>query len=361
MHTVYLCNFNLKNAEKTGGKDRATKQKIEALERQSSKFRAFYLTKGGDAYNILMSFWLDINCAVYIALNRPDFFISRGAVGYFSLVAAKIFGTISVREIHAVASSEIALLPFGRIKKLLLAFYFKIFNQIDMLADVRIFNHPFLLEHYQKLNKVKKGDFYCYNGYSPAGIYQHSSDDVYKKYNLSHGTSYLAFTGAASQWHGIDYLIDLQKEFNKQGDNIRIIIAGGNAAPYDPDGVCLNITPLGEYGCSEIISIATLCLLPVKNNRTSPGSPLKLYDYIGHKKYIVAEDIDGYADEVLRYGVGIAINYENAPQARRKIIDFLHVSERGTDSYPAAPVSWDSRIEYWLQRIAPLKNINQSL
>src|SRR5690625_727845 len=108
MHVVYLCNFNLKNA--VGGKRRATKQKIEALERQSKKFKAYHLSKDGEFYNVVMSLWLDISCGLYILINKPDYFISRGSVGYFSLLMAKLVGTVSAKEVHAILDNELHLL-----------------------------------------------------------------------------------------------------------------------------------------------------------------------------------------------------------------------------------------------------------
>ena len=350
MHVVYLCNFNLKDA--VGGKDRATRQKIEALEKQSSKFKAYYLSKDGELYNVIMSLWLDLCCGFYILYRKPDFFISRGSVGYFSLLMAKLVGAVSAREVHAISSNETHLLPFGKGKKLLLKYYFKIFRGLQRLADVRIFNHPFLLEHYQQEGRAKENDFFCYNGYSPSSVNNFSEEDVYEKYGLSADQEYLVFTGSVSKWHGVDYLISLQEEFNKHGDSYQIIIAGGNSSVYDPDSLCVNISPLNDVGCSEILTIASLCLLPVKNNRISPGSPLKLYDYIGHKKYVIAEDIAGYSDEVENYQVGIAVDFTDAVKTRKEIIKYLdQIKLLSEKDYPLAPVTWDDRVAYWLDKL----------
>src|SRR5690606_39279334 len=39
--------------------------------------------------------------------------------------------------------------------------------------------------------------------------------------------------------------------------------------------------------CCDLIKASDLCLLPVKNNRASPGSPLKLYDYISNGRFVL--------------------------------------------------------------------------
>ena len=67
-----------------------------------------------------------------------------------------------------------------------------------------------------------------------------------------------------------------------------------------------------------MIIAADACLLPVKNNRISPGSPLKLYDYISNNKPVIAEDIIGYSDEVLKYNFGLSVNFEKTKETRKK-------------------------------------------
>lgn len=355
MKIVYICSFNLEKGYR--GKERATRQKAQSLEKKSTSFRLFYPKSKNWIHNFLLCIVLDFKCALYIFRNKPEILISRGSIGYLSIITAKTTGTISAREIHGISNEENSLLPFSKFQRALIKVYFKLFSPLKHLADIRIFNHPFLYEYYKTRNWLKEYDFVCYNGYSPQETKNHARSEVIKKYSLNKNTTYLVFSGSVSKWHGIEYLISLQELFNVNKDNIQIIIAGGNSKPYDPKGLCINFTPLDDKGCSELVSIAALCLLPVKNNRTSPGSPLKLYDYIGHEKYIVAEDILGYSDEVLKYKIGIATPFHDTKRTRENILNYLNrLKQQDFENYPSLPVTWDHRITSWLENISKVLN-----
>lgn len=349
VHIVYFCDFDLGNA--TGGKNRATKQKIEALQRNSEKFKSFYLTKPGHFYKVFFGISLDIQCAFYLLKHRPDALIARGRSNYLSLFVTKLLGIRTAREIHGIFSNESSLLPHKNLKLRLLMLVTKFYSKLNIWADIRIFNHPFVYEYYKKQGKIKPFDIVCYNGFSEGAVAPITKEQAREKYGLEANQRYLAFTGSVSEWHGVEYLVSLQQEFNKHGDNIRIVVGGGSMAKYDSNELCINVSPLNEIGCSELITASDACLLPVKNNRISPGSPLKLYDYIAHKKYIFAQDIAGYADEVEKYEVGCAVNFADPVSTRRVIASFLNKNERYDAVYEDKPVTWDDRVLYWLESI----------
>lgn len=349
MHIVYFCDFDLSNS--TSGKYRATKQKIEALQRKSNQFKAFYLTKPGHFYKVFFGVSLDVQCALYLLRHRPDALIARGGSNYLSLFVTKLLGIRTAREVHGVFSNEINLLPHKGLRLKLIVLITKFYSKLDDLADIRIFNHPFVYEHYKKQGRTKQFDIVCYNGFSTGAATPINKEQSKKKYGLKANQRYLAFTGSVSEWHGVEYLVSLQQEFNRHGDNITIVVAGGSMAEYDSNGLCINVSPLNEVGCSEIITASDACLLPVKNNRISPGSPLKLYDYIAHKKYIFAQDIAGYSDEVERYDIGCTVNFADAASTRLAIANFFKINKQYDDMYEDKPVTWDDRILNWLDNI----------
>jgi hypothetical protein len=147
-------------------------------------------------------------------------------------------------------------------------------------------------------------------------------------------------------WHGVDYLVKLQKEIDELGCKIKIICAGGQVDDeIDPSNYLINISPLDDTGCDEIIDIAKACLLPVRNNRVSPGSPLKLYDYIKNHKFIIAQaEMLGYSDEVEKYGKGICVDFENSTETAAILaklnchIPILTAPEE---------FSWNARMNKW--------------
>lgn len=353
MHIVYFCDFYLGNT--VGGKDRATKQKIEALRKNAAQFKAFYLTKPGDFYKVFFGVLLDIQCALYLLRHKPDALIARGGSNYLSFFITKLLGIRTAREIHGVFDNEINLLPYKGLKLKAIVLITKFYSKLDAWADIRIFNHPFVYEYYKKQGETKQFDIVCYNGFAAGSVAPISKEQAREKYGLEENRKYLAFTGSVSEWHGVEYLVLLQQEFNKHGDNIRIVVGGGCMAKYDPNGLCINISPLNEVGCSEIITASDACLLPVKNNRISPGSPLKLYDYIAHKKYIFAQNIAGYADEVEKYEVGCAVDFSDAVLTRQEVVSFFNKNDQYDNMYGDKPVTWNDRISSWLENIKKYK------
>lgn len=264
---------------------------------------------------------------------------------------------MAVREVHADQLRETKLLPkpFYQISILLLyALYARI---VDYTAHVRIFNHPDLMDWYGKNIKKRNSDFFCYNGFSPEICFaRHAPVEIHQKYGLDPNNKYFVFTGSVASWHGVDLLSELQLELNKRSDKFVIICAGGKIKRSEllNSGI-INISPLGEEGCMEIISIAFACLLPVKAIRISPGSPLKLYDYIAHDKVVVAQSgTRGYADENERYGRGVNVNFLDPASTADTLInlepDSLHPKMQKRE------FSWEQRMLSWVSNLASQAN-----
>jgi hypothetical protein len=157
----------------------------------------------------------------------------------------------------------------------------------------------------------------------------------------------------------VEYLVALQKEFDKHGDQIQIV-AGGGALPPDLDreGVIINISPLDEKDCANLIRASDACLLPVKKVRVSPGSPLKLYDYILNGRFVFSQaGTPGYSDEVEKYGIGIPVDFTCASSARARINKELSSVKLSAWECPEDvlhQISWSSRMKEWLRAIERL-------
>lgn len=226
---------------------------------------------------------------------------------------------------------------------------------LDGLADLRIFNHPHLLAWYRSRARAGINDIWVYNGADFASASELDRYEARQHLFLPQEQRILVFVGAASVWHGVEYLVALQKEFNAHLDDITIVLGGGKVdRDLDPEGVLHNIAPLDERECAVLIRAADACVLPVKEVRISPGSPLKLYDYIVNERYIFAQDgTAGYSDEVLGHGVGAAVDFTEPDCARRAILEWFagerSVPVGGRDLEPA--VSWDARMAEWIAAI----------
>lgn len=347
LNILYLCDFDL---SKGAGKDRATRQKLNALKSKISRLKVISNNFKSSFLRLLAVLFLDVKALTYLLIKRPDWFISRGYAGGLSLLVAKALGILTIREVHANALEESSLLPYKGFKLWVIKNMANLTHKIDMSADVRIFNHPDLLEWYQKSGLAGPRDFYTYNGYDPESKCSISKSNARKIFGFEKDDRVLVFVGAASKWHGVDYLVQLQSEFNSHGDNVKIVFGGGSIAEFDHEGICLSFSPLGDEGCAQLVRAADFCMLPVKANRVSPGSPLKLYDYIVNERFILAQsDTNGYSDEVERFSVGAPIDFTDSVSARKQILSAFQAD--WSRKYPMCPVSWSDRMDEWVEGI----------
>ena len=204
------------------------------------------------------------------------------------------------------------------------------------------------MHFYKKRGAKNKYDITVYNG---AKLEENIHSKEYSKnlLNLDKDKKILAFTGSVSSWHGIDNLIKLQNEFNNNFDNIQIVVGGGEITNLPINNI-VNIFPLDEKGCNHLINSADACLLPIRNNRVSPGSPLKLYQYLlSSRPVITQDDVIGYSDEVLKYEAGISVNFNEPRSARKSIVDFIdnkinEITNGLEKNKLQMGITWDDRV-----------------
>lgn len=77
MRVVYACSFDL---SRFSGKERATRQKLNALKHEVVSLTIFSGTRGSIRNLILLPI-IELRCILYLFNNKTDVFISRGYVG----------------------------------------------------------------------------------------------------------------------------------------------------------------------------------------------------------------------------------------------------------------------------------------
>lgn len=349
MKILYVCHYDTSGYT---GKNRATRQKLAALSRLVESLTILDIKTERSWTKPLLLVATELGALRHVLTKRPDAVISRGFVGALFQPVARKLGITTVREIHADLLGELHLLQKSPAEKLVLALLARVFNRVDLEADVRLFNHPDLLEWYQSIHGVNPADGYVYNGYDPASASTLTRAEARARFNFDGNGRYAVFTGGASRWHGVQYLVELQKELNARQAGITIVCGGGAVEPaLDPEGVLRNITPLDDAGCANLIAASDVCLLPVQKSRVSPGSPLKLYDYIVGRRPVVSQvDTRGYSDEVERYQSGFVTDFTDARRTADALIQFLsETPEAKPDVDPR--FSWNARMESWLEII----------
>ena len=346
---IYACDYSLK---KKSGKSRATKQKLGAIARNKNITLRVFATEDG----WMAPFRLFINefCILFSLFKfKPDVVITRGSAGVLAQVFRPFSSALLVREVHAAGLEELRLLPFKGVKRFFAYLKLSVSLSLDKRVDLRIFNHPQLLEWYENRYEMKGKSCFVYNGFEPSSASTLSQAEARKKFGLAEDVIILVFIGSASKWHGVEYIVSLQRCFNARGDNVQVVCGGGPMEMYDPEQLCLNFSPLDDNECADLIRAGDACLLPVADVRVSPGSPLKLYDYMVNKRIVIAQqDQLGYSDEVDRYNIGITVDFRAPENASALIIEGLSAHKKGDDDYPTCRVSWDDRIDEWLTHIS---------
>lgn len=360
MKILYACSFS---THQGSGKSRATQQKLEALRRSVDNLVVLSPIEVASVLGKLtQAFFLEIKIVWCLLRSESGFqvFVSRGYVGFFSIMIARLRGIWVVREVHANSFEEANILGKTLVARFMLRSAAALSYVLDRCADMRVFNNPSLLEWYRYRGAGGNNDVYVYNGCDPSAKSYLSRDEARERLDLPSDKKLLVFVGSASIWHGVDYLVGLQQLFDINDDNYQIVCGGGMISrEIDPDKRLLNIAPLDDAGCADLIRAADACLLPVKNIRVSPGSPLKLYDYILNGAFVIAQDgAYGYSDEVLRYGVGITVDFTKADYARENIIKIISEGGEvgGYDVDAIVPyITWDARMKEWINAIERLQ------
>lgn len=340
------------------GRSRATRQKIDALRKNGIvMLPVFPLDKKiSRIIHILLS---DFIISYYLIKFRPEVFISRGFTGFFTLKLANILHTFTVRELHSVAQEETDL-EFANYKKIhvlnwkLKSYYNSIVLHLDKSANMRIFNHVALKNWFVEKHFHNDNDIAVYNGFCKTAISSLSMDEARLLLNLKTNRKYLTFVGSVAKWHGTQKLLQLSQELAGIDPDIYVIIGGGRLA-FDEKFYrhVKNITPLDSENAAHLIRASNACLLTVEDSRTSPGSPLKLYDYIGHDKLIISqEETKGYSDEVVLYGKAVLVDFDQPYDAAQAIVSALkHYDSVALNVERAERFTWHARTNTWLHQI----------
>lgn len=355
MKFYYLCSFVPEN---TSGKNRATRQKLDALDKLVDLEVIYPQTKNTKHYAATLAreifLYFDI-------LNQKDVVvISRDFSGILlSLLPRRLRGYYTVREIHSDFLGEIELYNKSVFSKMILYFlgFFK--NLADKKADLRIFNSPTLKMHFEEW-----GDgCYVYNGGETLEhfIQDITTVDCIKAWQHNQSIDFtLCYTGAVSAWHGVDRLVHYIKTMNKNSDcKYGLVLAGGRYHSTDNDDAdfILNISPADPDVCRTVINECHAAMLPCAQIRVSPGSPLKLYDYIMNQCCIVGpKNILGYSDELQRYGKAILVDFEENI-AHEDLEKWLRNSDQHEiNNENQAQFLWSTRMQQWIDYIEQYKS-----
>ena len=263
-----------------------------------------------------------------------------------------------VNEIHAVPWEEIY--SNSIIMRLLVWGY-----KIQYLANARksdliIFNHPKLQRYYIKKFKLFNPSKFFYNGGS--FDYESFKNDGFER--LSDSEIIFSYCGNINFWHGVDKIVPVLEMLADAGFGFKFILSGGQQDAYTrsvrKQFLKFSFVEVHEATSREIlmqhIEASDFCFLPVAQVRTSPGNPIKLFDYVGKgKRVITQKGLEGYSD-LLPESLGhIHIDFDDPQGAAREIGRQIKKSnaevEFGIFDHARTNQSWFAVIDGWLDFI----------
>ena len=353
----------------SSGKEKASREKSEII---SSKYEGrtysvSYTKTNSYIYRIWLFFYLELKYLLlsFTNIKKPDIIISRSVFCFGVYLVGKIYAIPVVREVHGVIEDEAGQIFKSRLLIVIVKIYSYYLNFFIRNSDGIIFNHPTLMDYYikkLKINIEKTPCIYQYNGCNTVDFYHQDRDFAIRELGLDHSKKYLIFLGSVSKWHGVELLLEVFKKINTFNDEFILLIVGSANVRYletlieDCQGI-KNIVFIGSVDiktAKTYLNASSISMIPVADNRISPGSPLKLFDSIACGiPVVVQKDTLGYSDIVEDYGIGISCDFHNTNKAANTILKFMETNREKFRIHnieiSKRELSWDRAIDNWMR------------
>lgn len=361
----YVVSISL---EGHSGKSKATAEKAKLLRRKSS-CRVYSIpdTSSMTLPRKLFVHWLlEATYLVRIATGpKPDVIVSRSLLGFGTRMAQALFRVPVVREVHADFLDEAHILYRKRPFMLGLAqLYQRYLLGLYRSSAGLIFNHPDLRDYFIATYAIGEANsIFAYNGCNTSDFTPKDATRARQSLGLPLGDHLLVFVGSVSRWHGVQSLLETFSHLTARRDDVRLIVVGGVDPAYMDElrASCASVPRISFVGpvptsvAAEYVNAASVCLLPVEKIRISPGSPIKLFDYISCGKPVIAQaDTRGYSDLVEAYELGIACDFHDAPAAADRIDAFLDGFDaarysKNNRKVAETALSWEQVLDAWMR------------
>lgn len=361
----YVATIRLRGSS---GKEKATAEKVAAM-RSLVQDTKVYQISGLllKLPSVLAAVWLELKYVASSIFSRrkADVIITRSSMCFGTYVISRIRGIPLIREWHADFLDEAQILFKGKTLKMIMA---KALQKWMMFFLARshgvIFNNPRLEAFYKKnFPGMNYTSSVVENGTDPVMFHPMDQSTARQELGLDQGAKYLLFLGSMSLWHGVDYVINTFNilKMHHETEHIRLLlVGGGGAAERKLKDLCqgnksiIVVGPVRPDEARTYIGASDLCLLPVRDQRVSPGSPLKLFDYAACGRPIAAQSgVPGYADIVEKHGMGFGVDFTQPRDAAESILNFmlndrLSHYEKHNRQIAEQHLTWSAVVQRWL-------------
>jgi glycosyltransferase involved in cell wall biosynthesis len=263
-----------------------------------------------------------------------------------------------VNEVHAVPWEEVK--KRNILKRVLIWIYKSQFIWNLKKSNFVIFNHPYLERYYKDNYNLCIPTSFFYNG----GSFENPQDWIPVPINTTDSVIIFSYCGNINFWHGVDRIIPILEEFESRDLLYNFYLVGGQGDAYTREVRekfnklrNTHIIESREKGTLEAyIRKSDYCFLPVADVRTSPGNPIKLFDYVRlGKRVITQENLPGYSD-LLPTALGhLHIDFSSKTKAARYLCNNLCktdiAKEKKVYEFAAKNQNWHVIIDQWLDHI----------
>jgi glycosyltransferase involved in cell wall biosynthesis len=192
---------------------------------------------------------------------------------------------------------------------------------------------------------------------------------------LNASNKYICFVGGLAPWHGVEYLIQASNNILKEFPDVLFLIIGDGPMKgtiiqqIEKLDLSKKFILTGNVEHSLIpyfINACELCVAPFTGDRNLRIglSPLKIYEYLSCGKAVVASDIPGVSDILLKSGGGMLVKPDNPLELQIAITTLLNDNEIRTrmgqmgQRYISSNHSWTNTAERIFKVFTDLSNMN---
>ena len=363
----YFLSFSLSSV---AGSSRASMDKFKALSRQIPGDCVLYSLDLFEHWRVPKLFLMVALEFLYFyksikSKRCPDVIFSRSYFFFGTYLFSKMFKVPIYYEVHEDFWDQGKVLHKGKPLMLSLIWVYNKYRLFFLKSGAGIiFNHPDLQTYMTEKYNIPIGSTtFVYNGCDTDLFIPKNKEVCKKSLGLDVSKQYLVFVGSVCKWHGVEYLISAFEVFSNDANReYELLIVGASDEEYlntlrsMAAGQNIHFTGrVSKQLVVDYIGAAELCLCPVRKNRISPGSPLKLFDYIACGRPVISQsDTLGYSDIVIEHNLGDVCDYASADETAKVWSDFLlnkDIETIGKNNRKVAEsvYSWDLVIKKWLE------------
>lgn len=286
--------------------------------------------------------------------SKYDVIIIRDVIGAF-VIPFGLFRSKTILEVHGIPWEE-----SGGSNKYVLGLYRYLFELNLKIFDGVIFNHPALDEYFS--GYISMQSTYVYNG----GEFRIGNCELVDY--SSRSKVIFSYCGNIRTWHGVEFIKPILDGLMKEKVNFEFNLVGGESdeyaesvrSIYETESWANVIRDSGKDTLNKYIAKSDFCFLPVNDVRTSPGNPIKMFEYLNFgRRIITQQDCRGYSDLLSADLDPILIDFHSPAEAAISILSEIKLKASLEDALIRRKLakdrfSWENTIQQWFKFIDKL-------